>query len=1276
MIKVFTPILLFSLLLSHSFGQSTFVKNNNKIYEKAINFFDKGNNDKSLELLKEIVKTIEKNENIQTDYLDSLLIIGVYSLSARCYFGKLEFEPAINNFEKLLMYQKSLYGDCHKYVYETYYALGSCFEAVDNNDNALDNYLTAYGCIKDDSLSFLNSISLIEIIADLYMLRYDYLTASKYYDLLIDLYKSLNVVDDKGFAELYLTIGYFFEAESEYAIAFNYYNKALIVYQTKNDTNNVELATVYNCLGTISILLNHYTEALEYFFKEIEINTKINGEADESASDCYFNIGLVYSTLGNHVESNIYLFKSLNYGVPTSYQETTEFYYSNIYYYISSNYYYLKDYENSRDFIKKRIDNVTEEDAEGKVLTFGDSYSILGNVQWELGMHKKAIESLETSIEYYTKSDLFTKQLVNTYIALGEFLVELDSVHHAIASLKKGIAILEQYDDIKFSKRIAELKSHIGYIYFNLGDYEQAQKYYDKALIIFDNGSIDDSSSLVALYSDIGLLRFNMDNVGESLYYQNLALQIGQQYFESDSELKSSVYTNKGIIEYGLKHFSQAEFYFLNALEGSRIDEENLYLNYAQLGNVYRALGEFEKSRIYYDSALNVVGELNTPLAFEYYFNLMIDLGKLYLNNGDYQLAENYYKESLKIAQQQSITNSYRLAQAYSGLGRLNQITGNLEKAVFFFEKSIDLLKNEKMLNGFLQISIYEYLFSIHYTKDNHDEAYECITKCIDIIKHRTFESILHLPNAVKEENIYNLYSPISFYLLMASSKDHNNTKDAYDKYLQFKKIILNSETYVHDIIRESQDIEQNTLYSQLQKDRLKLIKLFNLSLDANSFQSEFDSLSSAIDYNEQILINSNIGYKKFIQSFYNITDSIRGSLSSTEACLDYININPYGAGTYYYIVLLRNNIKDPIKIALFEESKIISIISEFKEDPTDLQIIKMYQPLKNGKELYKLLISPAKSYLDGIETLFISSSGLINNISLSVLPMNNDSILSDKYKIHYVSSLSDITSKPLKSINIDDLNSCVFFSEINYDKGVKTYDTTYNESYFAGGNCNTDSWDFLPGFTKIDRTLDSLRFYFSEIQSFSGVNATKEAFLEMDGNSPDLIHLYTHGFYCEGFTSKQNKENLLMDFNSSAFNTFKHSSNPLFRTGLIMAGGNKGWKDGTGDGILTAYEILQLDLSNTELVILAACVTGLGDIDPSEGVYGLQRAFKVAGVDKLMVSLWPVKDFHTKQFFDIFYANLRNKQSIKESFYNAQDSMRSRYENRPDLWGGFILLE
>ncbi len=104
----------------------------------------------------------------------------------------------------------------------------------------------------------------------------------------------------------------------------------------------------------------------------------------------------------------------------------------------------------------------------------------------------------------------------------------------------------------------------------------------------------------------------------------------------------------------------------------------------------------------------------------------------------------------------------------------------------------------------------------------------------------------------------------------------------------------------------------------------------------------------------------------------------------------------------------------------------------------------------------------------------------------------------------------------------------------------------------------------------------------------------------------------------------------------------FRLSDNPLMRSGLILSGANLAWKgedipEGVDDGILTAYEVSGMDLFNTQLVVLSACETGLGDIKGSEGVYGLQRSFKMAGVDFLIMSLWQVPDKETSEFMTMF---------------------------------------
>ena len=130
-----------------------------------------------------------------------------------------------------------------------------------------------------------------------------------------------------------------------------------------------------------------------------------------------------------------------------------------------------------------------------------------------------------------------------------------------------------------------------------------------------------------------------------------------------------------------------------------------------------------------------------------------------------------------------------------------------------------------------------------------------------------------------------------------------------------------------------------------------------------------------------------------------------------------------------------------------------------------------------------------------------------------------------------------------------------------------------------------------------------------------------------------------------------------------------------------MLAGANETWTKGRRilgsgeDGILTALEVTALDLQNTDLVVLSACSTGLGDVN-TEGVFGLQRAFKLAGVNHVVASLWDVDDEATKDLMVAFYRNLlQQKQAPSVALRNAKDKLRKEgYE--PQDWAGFILIE
>jgi CHAT domain-containing protein len=133
-------------------------------------------------------------------------------------------------------------------------------------------------------------------------------------------------------------------------------------------------------------------------------------------------------------------------------------------------------------------------------------------------------------------------------------------------------------------------------------------------------------------------------------------------------------------------------------------------------------------------------------------------------------------------------------------------------------------------------------------------------------------------------------------------------------------------------------------------------------------------------------------------------------------------------------------------------------------------------------------------------------------------------------------------------------------------------------------------------------------------------------------------------------------------------------------RSGLAFAGANHAWAgeeipQGVDDGILTAYEVSNMYIPNTELVVLSACETGLGEIKGSEGVFGLQRSFKIAGSDFILMSLWQIPDYQTSELMNHFYTGWFSGKSIQVALSEAQDFMKSKYPLQPFMWAAFVLV-
>jgi CHAT domain-containing protein len=182
----------------------------------------------------------------------------------------------------------------------------------------------------------------------------------------------------------------------------------------------------------------------------------------------------------------------------------------------------------------------------------------------------------------------------------------------------------------------------------------------------------------------------------------------------------------------------------------------------------------------------------------------------------------------------------------------------------------------------------------------------------------------------------------------------------------------------------------------------------------------------------------------------------------------------------------------------------------------------------------------------------------------------------------------------------------------------------------------------------------------------------------DLEINNPGIIHIATHGF---AFPEISVSDSGTLDDDNN--NIYKQSEDPMFRCGLMLSGSNISWigkpenmlKRSGEDGILTAAEVANLNLSNTKLVVLSACETGLGQVESTEGTFGLKRGFKLAGLEQIIVSLWSVPDKETMDLMTLFYKDLTKTLNPVVSFEKAQKELRNTYPKNPEKWAGFVLV-
>ncbi len=356
----------------------------------------------------------------------------------------------------------------------------------------------------------------------------------------------------------------------------------------------------------------------------------------------------------------------------------------------------------------------------------------------------------------------------------------------------------------------------------------------------------------------------------------------------------------------------------------------------------------------------------------------------------------------------------------------------------------------------------------------------------------------------------------------------------------------------------------------------------------------------------------------------------------------------------------------------------------------------KNYFYYKNGIEFrvkdtlsYQMYWKPIQQVIPPkVSTMYVAPDGIYNKISLNSLYNNaEENFLIDEMNVRMLSSTRELIEEPEEGHQPIQTQAYLFgYPNYRYeiDQDMRSEESgTEKKSVGILTSSDSELYPYRFGITLLPGTQREVNYVDEILHQFQWNTFKFTENIALEENikqvkNPGLLHIATHGYFMSDLSLEDDKKAYGIHLQSMA-------ANPLLRSGLLLAGSELTimaseaddeivHERNAEDGILTAYEAMNLDLLGTDLVVLSACETGLGDVRNGEGVYGLQRAFLIAGAQSVMMSLWKVNDHATTELIKKFYANWLSGQDKSSALRNAQLAIKEEYHN-PYYWGAFVLM-
>ncbi len=869
-------------------------------------------------------------------------------------------------------------------------------------------------------------------------------------------------------------------------------------------------------------------------------------------------------------------------------------------------------------------------------------------VALKLSQLTKCIELGNILIQFYDKKDEYIQDLINVSISLAEIELSMFKTSEGILNYENGVKYILLSDNYNEESRKGFLKNlYTLYNTSNIKEENRKFKEFRDKYKIASVGKIEpgvmDEHYIDSLWSIVNKQNDNIEQIDIRSYTN--AINILARY-----------YSNRGQELYGIQLLERTIDYY----KKTNIVEQSYAILYSSLGSIYSLVQNIDKAKENYITALQIY-ERNGMYNADY-VDILSSLADNSLQSGELVAAKAYLEEAHEISEHMSAFSTektiyYHLLSSFSELYKTME---DEEKALSYNASIIDdIIKSngDKIIKKTFQVA--RVLLLLYF--DRFNEAYSLMKDIGDDYFNQfndwwtpfevkyfngdmTCEKDLESLSQADRQNIQRIFS--SFTPSMLENYwdiTGGNLNSAYSMALdKFNTPSLRVHTY------------DNLLFTKtFQLEVSKYLKKSNGKMTVEVIKDIEERVSNMVNVQEN-LNDNDIAIEFFI-----------------------VNHRPTFKEIYkkYGALILRKDMSAPVFIELCDIDSLGNIIySNTLGEATDYS--QKYYDLSNT-EIYDKIWKPLENEIIEGSNIYISGSGATLFVNFSALS-NGRKRIGEIYNIHNVFSTSMIKSTK----NSNHYQTAIIYGGIDYNTSLDEMAneaSNYSHTVFSGdvamyrGIDERGSWGNLKyslvEANNIEMILNDKNM---KVSKYIGTKASEESFKALSGISPDLIHISTHGYYYQpyihSFRSDYKNSYFSMEYNKQKYN------------GLLFSGANNAWKnnqykENVDDGVLTAEEISLLDLSHTSLVTLSACQTGLGEVNDIDGNNGLLRAFKIAGVKDVIITLWNVSDSATSYFMESFYNNLFESNEAKTALDKTVEKIKEEMPD-PYYWAPFVIFE